>query len=98
MVLRPATPLSIVLFIAFAFLLLSVLSTPIIEGINIATFGGVKFGVLGWCSKTTGCSKISIGYNMGMWLAVARVVQCTKPFVHVRRVPSNRNLQADGLL
>jgi len=64
--LRPATPLSVVLFTAFALLLLSTLSNPIINFINIATFGGVKFGVFGWCSRTTGCSKVGFGYDMGM--------------------------------
>lgn len=43
---------------------MSVLSAPIIESINIASFGEVKFGVFGWCSKSAGCSGITFGYNM----------------------------------
>ncbi|KAI5816292.1 SUR7/PalI family-domain-containing protein [Pyronema omphalodes] len=65
MVFRPATPLSVLLLGAFVLLLLSTLSTPIIGSINIATFGGVKFGVFGWCSKRANtCSGVSFGYNM----------------------------------
>lgn len=67
MVFRPATPLSVLLLGAFVLLLLSTLSTPIIGSINIATFGGVKFGVFGWCSKRANtCSGVSFGYNMGV--------------------------------
>ncbi|KAI5845563.1 SUR7/PalI family-domain-containing protein [Tricharina praecox] len=66
---RPATPLSILLLAAFALLLLSTLSSPIINSINIATFGGVKFGVFGWCSDTAGCSKVGFGYDMDTILA-----------------------------
>jgi hypothetical protein len=66
MAFRPATPLSVLLFVAFALLLLSVLSTPIIDSINIATFNDVKFGVFGYCSSAGNCSSVSIGYNMGM--------------------------------
>ncbi|KAI9733402.1 MAG: regulator of ime2 [Cirrosporium novae-zelandiae] len=42
--LRPATPLSILLFAAFILLLLSVLSTPIIKGIPLASYEGTDYG------------------------------------------------------
>ena len=60
--LRPATPLSVLLFAAFALLLLSVISTPIIKAIPLGTYEGVSFGVFGWC-KGDDCSPIEIGYN-----------------------------------
>jgi hypothetical protein len=63
--LRPATPLSILFFIAFVLLLLSTLSTPIIRGIPLATFQGVNFGVLGYCDGTK-CDGPMIGYDTGM--------------------------------
>lgn len=62
--LRPATPLTILLFISFVLLLLSVLSTPIVKGIPLATFQGVSFGVFGFC-KGDQCSGIRIGYTTG---------------------------------
>jgi hypothetical protein len=62
--LRPATPLSVLLLAAFVLLLISVISTPIIKQIPLASFGGVDFGVFGFCQGST-CSKIEIGYNTG---------------------------------
>jgi hypothetical protein len=62
--LRPATPLSVLLLVAFVLLLISVISTPIIKQIPLASFGGVDFGVFGFCQGST-CSKIEIGYNTG---------------------------------
>jgi len=62
--LRPATPLTALLLAAFVLLLLSVLSTPIIKGIPLASFNGVDFGTFGFC-KGSKCSKIEIGYNTG---------------------------------
>src|SRR2546423_12349497 len=61
---RPATPLTILLFVSFVLLLLSVISTPIVEVIPIATYQGVNFGVFGYC-KGSQCSGIKIGYNTG---------------------------------
>ncbi|KAI1760210.1 pali-domain-containing protein [Hypoxylon sp. FL1150] len=62
--LRPATPLMVLLFAAFAMLLLAVLSTPIISAIPLGTYKGVDFGVFGWCnSNTNKCSPIEIGYD-----------------------------------
>jgi hypothetical protein len=63
--LRPATPLTILLFASFVLLLLSVISTPIVKGIPIATFQGVNFGVFGYCNGSK-CSGIKIGYSTGL--------------------------------
>ncbi|KAF2176184.1 pali-domain-containing protein [Zopfia rhizophila CBS 207.26] len=60
--LRPATPLSILFFVAFVLLLLSTLSTPIIRGIPLATFRGVNFGVFGYCDGND-CDGPMIGYD-----------------------------------
>lgn len=60
--LRPATPLTIVLFISFVLLLLSVISTPIVPGIPLATYRGFNFGVFGYCGPD-GCSGIKLGYT-----------------------------------
>ena len=62
--LRPATPLTVLLLISFIFLLLSVLSTPVIHSIPIATYQGVNFGVFGYCTPST-CSGIRVGYTTG---------------------------------
>lgn len=62
--LRPATPLTILFGIAFALLLLSTLSTPIIKSIPLATFRGVKFGTLGYCDGDK-CKGPMIGYDTG---------------------------------
>lgn len=68
--LRPATPLAILLFIAFALLLLSVLSTPIIKAIPLGVYksndGVVNFGVFGYCQGDT-CSPIEIGYDTSIF-------------------------------
>ncbi|KAK0733702.1 SUR7/PalI family-domain-containing protein [Lasiosphaeria miniovina] len=61
--LRPATPLSVLLFAAFCLLLLAVLSTPIIKAVPLGSFLGVNFGVFGWCKGDT-CSGIEIGYGV----------------------------------
>ncbi|KAL8956423.1 MAG: hypothetical protein Q9193_006059, partial [Seirophora villosa] len=60
--LRPATPLTILLLAAFILLLLSVISTPVIKGIPLASFRGVDFGVFGYCTPDGGCTGIRIGY------------------------------------
>ncbi|KAK3996978.1 SUR7/PalI family-domain-containing protein [Cladorrhinum sp. PSN332] len=62
--LRPATPLSVMLFAAFALLLLSTLSTPIITAIPLGSWDGITFGVFGYC-KNGACTPIEIGYNVG---------------------------------
>ncbi|KMU80847.1 pH-response regulator protein palI/RIM9 [Coccidioides immitis RMSCC 3703] len=61
MLLKPATPLSVLLLVAFLLLLLSVLSTPVIKSIPIATFENVRFGVFGYCQGSD-CSGIRVGY------------------------------------
>ncbi|KAK2861494.1 hypothetical protein FQN49_004145 [Arthroderma sp. PD_2] len=62
MLLKPATPLSVLLFAAFSLLLLSVLSTPVIKGVPLATYNDITFGVFGWCRKDV-CSGFTIGYK-----------------------------------
>ena len=69
MMLRPATPLSIIFLLAFVLLLLSTLSTPIIGAIPLGSFQGYNFGVLGYCKAGT-CSKLAIGYNTGMHISL----------------------------
>ncbi|KAJ4384248.1 hypothetical protein N0V86_001095 [Didymella sp. IMI 355093] len=61
--LRPATPLSILFFIAFCLLLLSTISTPIIPAIPIATYRNINFGVLGYCPNGGSCKGPMIGYD-----------------------------------
>ncbi|KAK9236389.1 SUR7/PalI family-domain-containing protein [Lipomyces kononenkoae] len=58
---RAATPLSVLLTIAFGLQLVSVISAPIIESITLGTYQNVKFGVFGYCTPA-GCSKVGIGY------------------------------------
>ncbi|KAL3475078.1 SUR7/PalI family-domain-containing protein [Aspergillus californicus] len=62
MLLKPATPLTLLLLIAFVLLLLSVLSTPIVKNIPLATFDNVEYGVFGYC-KAGQCTAIHIGYT-----------------------------------
>ncbi|CAI7576542.1 unnamed protein product [Penicillium glandicola] len=62
MLLKPATPLTILLLIAFALLLLSCISTPIVKGIPLATFNDVDYGVFGYCKGST-CTNIHVGYT-----------------------------------
>lgn len=66
--LRPATPLSILFFVAFCLLLLSTISTPIIPAIPIATYRNINFGVLGYCPNGGACKGPMIGYDTGMLL------------------------------
>lgn len=63
--LRPATPLSIIFFVAFVLLLLSTLSTPVIKQIPLGTFQGWNFGVLGYCKGNEMCSGPLLGYSTG---------------------------------
>ena len=60
--LKPATPLTILLLVAFALLLVSVITTPLVKGIPLASFNGVDYGVFG-CCKGSQCSGIKIGYG-----------------------------------
>ena len=61
---RAATPLSILLLIAFALELLAVLSTPIIHAIPLATYKQTSYGVFGFCQGGT-CTSINVGYPDG---------------------------------
>ncbi|KAF2674414.1 pali-domain-containing protein [Microthyrium microscopicum] len=63
--LRPATPLTILFFIAFVLLLLASLSTPVIKGISLGEDEGTQFGVWGFCSQDgVNCSQIEVGYTV----------------------------------
>ena len=64
MLMRPATPLSVLFLVAFALLLLSTISTPVIKGIPLASWKGTDFGVFGYCTGGN-CSNIEIGYDTG---------------------------------
>ncbi|KAI9163344.1 pH-response regulator protein palI/prr-5 [Paramyrothecium foliicola] len=61
--LRPATPLTILLLGAFGLLLISVISTPIIQAIPLGEYKDVRFGVFGYCRNNGQCSPIGIGYD-----------------------------------
>lgn len=63
--LRPATPLTVLLFVAFILLLISVISTPVVRSIPLASFQGLDFGVFGYCTSGS-CSGIKVGYAIGM--------------------------------
>ena len=69
---RPATPLSILLLAAFGLLLISVLSVPIITSIPLGSFHGVTYGVFGLCTDA-GCSGIEIGYDAGRLHVTSRL-------------------------
>ncbi|KAI6247524.1 pH-response regulator protein palI/prr-5 [Erysiphe necator] len=60
--LRPATPLTVLLLGAFSLLILSIISTPIVRTFPLASFAGIDFGVFGFCKADT-CSPIEIGYD-----------------------------------
>jgi len=64
--LRPATPLALIFFVAFVLLLLSTISTPVIKQIPLGSFQGWDFGVLGYCNHVSGkCLGPQIGYSTG---------------------------------
>ncbi|EFQ26686.1 pH-response regulator [Colletotrichum graminicola] len=69
--LRPATPMSVLLFAAFALLLLSTLSTPIIKPIPLGSFKGANFGVFGVCRANGKCEGPEIGYDTTKVFAAA---------------------------
>ncbi|KAK9470392.1 SUR7/PalI family-domain-containing protein [Dipodascopsis tothii] len=58
---RASTPLSILLFIALGLQVVSVLSVPVIKGIQLSNYNHVRFGVFGYCTHNT-CSGVRIGY------------------------------------
>ncbi|KAG6038819.1 hypothetical protein E4U41_003625 [Claviceps citrina] len=61
---RLATPLSVLLFVAFILLLLSVISIPITKFVPLGQNKNAKYGVFGYCQDGK-CSKIGIGYPSG---------------------------------
>ncbi|KAL5604773.1 uncharacterized protein BROUX77_004959 [Berkeleyomyces rouxiae] len=61
--LRPATPLSVLLIVAFGLLVVSVLSTPIIKGVPLGTFNDFEYGVFGFC-HVDDCSGFQVGYKV----------------------------------
>lgn len=61
---RPATPLSALLFAAFILLLLSVISIPLTKLVPLGEFKDVKYGVFGYCQGDK-CTKILLGYPTG---------------------------------
>ena len=66
MLLKPATPLTILFLIAFVLVLLSTISTPIVKSIPLAKHDGYRFGVFGYCKDDgSQCSSPSIGYGTG---------------------------------
>jgi len=69
--LRPATPLAIIFFLAFVLLLLSTISTPIIKAIPLGSYQGYDFGVFGYC-KGDRCEGEQIGYTTGEMRKPAR--------------------------
>ncbi len=64
--LRPATPLAILLAGAFVLLLISVISAPIVKSIYLGKANDVVFGVFGYCPAKGDCSSVGIGYDNGM--------------------------------
>jgi hypothetical protein len=75
MLVKPATPLTVILLVCFALLLLSVLSTPVIKGIPIATFEDTSFGVFGYC-RGSSCTGFRVGYASGGFLLLLRLFLC----------------------
>ncbi|KAJ5710961.1 hypothetical protein N7488_005117 [Penicillium malachiteum] len=62
MLLKPATPLTILLLITFILLLVTCISTPIVKGIPLATYKDVDYGVFGYCDGDK-CTGIHVGYT-----------------------------------
>ncbi|OAA72238.1 Actin cortical patch SUR7/pH-response regulator PalI [Cordyceps fumosorosea ARSEF 2679] len=61
--LRPATPLTILLTAALALLIISVISAPVSKSIYLGKNGDTIFGVLGRCTGDK-CSSAGIGYDV----------------------------------
>lgn len=60
---RPATPLSVVLLASLALLVLSIISSPIIKAIPLGQYNGNTYGVFGACLADGTCSSIGLGYD-----------------------------------
>ncbi|KHN98792.1 Actin cortical patch SUR7/pH-response regulator PalI [Metarhizium album ARSEF 1941] len=58
---RPATPLSVMLFVAFVLLIFSVISIPVTKFVPLGSSEDTKYGVFGYCQGDT-CTGIAIGY------------------------------------
>jgi hypothetical protein len=78
--LRPATPLSVILVGAFGLLLIAVISTPIVTSIPLGEYKGVKFGVFGFCPSNGKCSPIGIGYDLSTSSSSSSSVSRERPF------------------
>ena len=61
--LRPATPLAFLLAVALGLLVVTIISTPIINGIPLGSYEGINFGVFGWCKPDGSCSGFELGYD-----------------------------------
>ncbi|KAK7204132.1 SUR7/PalI family-domain-containing protein [Myxozyma melibiosi] len=61
MIPRAATPLTLLLLVAFGLQLVSVLSVPVVDKIVLANYQNVKFGVFGYCTNSS-CSSVRVGY------------------------------------
>ncbi|TKA72604.1 hypothetical protein B0A55_06417 [Friedmanniomyces simplex] len=68
--LRPATPLALIFFVAFVLLLLSTLSTPIIKAIPLGSYKGWNFGVFGYCKGNNCPTGYKIGYSTGVYTSI----------------------------
>lgn len=62
MILKPNCLLTTLLLIAFALLLLSCLSTPIIKAVHLGKFSDVDYGVFGYCQLGR-CTSINVKYT-----------------------------------
>lgn len=83
MLLKPATPLTVTLLAAFALLLLSVLSTPIVKAIPLAKVDGTSFGVLGYCTDSE-CTPFQVGYDFGNALFMTLPLRPANSFLRGR--------------
>ncbi|RYP23678.1 hypothetical protein DL765_000974 [Monosporascus sp. GIB2] len=97
--LRPATPLSILLFAAFVLLLLSVISTPIIKSIPLGIYEGYSFGVFGYC-KADECSPFEIGYDTFLaatiLLCISLIVSCAMRRTLVSRKARKKRIEENA--
>lgn len=62
--LRPATPLTILLAVAVALLIIAVISAPVTSSIYLGKADNTVFGVFGRCTGGK-CSSAGLGYNDG---------------------------------
>lgn len=79
--LRPATPLSVVLLVAFVMLLFTAISVPVTKIVPLGEFNNVKYGAFGYCDGDK-CSSIGLGYpgrsDPGRGQILTRAVQRKK--------------------